>query len=75
MVDGGVDAEEPVVDFVEGLHLNGLVLGVVFRKVEGELLRDALGVDGGQYLRLPLVEYRQHGIIDIVVEKDDALLG
>jgi len=75
VVDGVVDAEEPVVDFVEGLHLDRLILGVVLREVERELLRDTLGVDGGRHLRLPLVEYRQHGVIDIVVEKDDVLLG
>jgi len=75
VIDGVVDAEEAVVDFVEGLYLNGLILGVVLREVERELLRDALGVDGGRHLCLPLVEYRQYGIIDIVVEEDDALLG
>ena len=83
---------------VKLLHVDGLVLGVVFRKVERELLCDALGVDGGSYIsfadvtlarrneRVPFalalrnfglafVEHRQHGIINIVVKKDDALLG
>ena len=47
----------------------------MFRKVERELLRDALGVDGGSYFRLALVEHRQNGIVDIVVEEDDVLFG
>ena len=42
MVDGIVDAEETVVDFVELFHLDGLVLGVVLLKVERELLLDFL---------------------------------
>ena len=96
VVDGVIDAKEAVVDFVEGLHLDRLILGVVLREVEGELLCDALGVDGGSYIsfadvtlarqneRVPFalalrnvglafIEHRQHGIINIVVKKDDAL--
>ena len=34
MIDGIVDAEETVVDFVELFHLDGLVLGVVLLNVE-----------------------------------------
>ena len=73
MIDGVVDAEETVVDFVELFHLDGLVLGIVFRKVKRQLLFDFLGVDGGCHLGLTLIEHRQHGIVNIVVEKDDAL--
>ena len=47
----------------------------MFREVERELLRNAFAVDGDRDLRLALVEHRQNGIIDIVVEEDDALLG
>ena len=75
MIDGIVDAEETVVDFVELFHLDGSVLGVVLLKVERELLLDLLGVDGGGDFLPLLVEHRQHGIIYIVVEEDDALLG
>ena len=62
MIDNVVDTEKPVVDFVEQFHLNGLILGIVLRKVEGELLRDALGVDGGSHLRLPLVKLMVHSL-------------
>lgn len=33
MVDCVVDAEETVVDFIKGLHLDGLILGIVLSKV------------------------------------------
>lgn len=75
MVDSIVDAEETVVDFVELFHLDGLVLGVVLLKVERELLLDFLGVDGGRDFLPSLVEYRQHGVVHIVVEQHDAFLG
>ena len=74
MVDGIVEAKVSVVNTVELLHVDGLVLDVVLCKVERELLLDFFGVDGGCHLGAPLVEHRQHGIIDIVVEKYDALL-
>ena len=74
MVDSIVYAKVAVVDTVELFYVDGLVLDVVFRKVERELLLDFFGVDGGCHLGAPLVEHRQHGIIDIVVEKYDALL-
>ena len=48
MIDGIVDAEETVVDFVELFHLDGLVLGVVLLKIERELLFDFLCVDCGR---------------------------
>ena len=70
-----VDAEVAVVDAVILLHVDGRVLGIMLREVERELLCDALGVDGGSYFRLALVEHGQNGIVDIVVEEDDALLG
>ena len=75
MIDGVVDAEVSVVNPVELLHLDGLVLCVVLFEVEQKLLLDLLGVDGGRHLSLALVEHRQHGIVDIVVEENDALLG
>ena len=75
MVDGIVDAEETVVDFVELFHLDGLVLGVMLLKVERELLLDLLGVDGGRDFLPSLVEHRQHGVVHIVVEQYDAFLG
>ena len=37
MIDRVVDAEETVVGFVELLHVDGLVLSVVLRKVEWQL--------------------------------------
>ena len=75
MIDGVVDAEVAVVNTVVLLHVDRLVLGVVLREVERKLLFDLLGVDGGRHLGLTLVEHRQHGIVYIVVEEDDALLG
>ncbi len=75
MIDGVVDAEVAVVNSVELLHFDGLVLGVVLFEVERKLLLDLLGVDGGRNLRLALVEHRQHGVVDIVVEQHNALLG
>ena len=84
MIDGIVDAEETVVDFVELFHLDGLVLGVrssssrgipVLLKVERELLFDFLCVDGGRDFLPSLVEHRQHGVVHIVIEQNDAFLG
>lgn len=75
MIDGAVYTEEAVVDFVEGLHLDGLILGVMFLNVQRELLLDLLGVDGGGNFLAAFVEHRQHSIIDIVVEQHDAFLG
>ena len=75
MVDGVVDAEETVVDFIVELHLDGLVLGVVLFEVKRKLLLDLLGIDGGRDFRLPLVKHSQHGVVHIVIEDNDALLG
>lgn len=84
MIDGAVYTEEAVVDFVEGLHLDGLILGVMFLNVQRELLLDLLGVDGGGNFLAAFVEHCQHSIIDIVrstssrgipVEQHDAFLG
>ena len=50
MIDGVVDAQEAVVYLVEGLDVDGLVLGVVLGEVERELLLYLLGIDGD---RLP----------------------
>ena len=84
MIDGVVDAEVAVVYLVVYLHVDGLILRVrssssrgipVLFEVERKLLLDLLGVDGGRHLRLALVEHRQHGIIDIVVEQHNTLLG
>ena len=75
VIDGAVDAEETVVDFVELFHLDGLVLGIVLLKIERELLLDLLGVDGGGDFLPSLVEHRQHGVVHIVVEQYDAFLG
>lgn len=75
MVDGVVDAKETVMHFVERLHLDGLVLDVVLLKVERELLLDLLGVDGGGDFLPSLVEHRQHGVVNIIVEQHDAFLG
>lgn len=70
MIDSIVDAKESVVYLLEGLQVDGLVLSIVLRKVERNLLRDALGVNGGQNLGFTLVEHRQDGIIYIVAEKN-----
>ena len=75
VIDGAVDAEETVVDFVELFHLDGSVLGVVLLKVERELLLDLLGVDGGGDFLPSLVEHRQHGVVHIIVKQHDTLLG
>ena len=75
MVDGAIDAEETVVDFVKLFHLDGLVLGVMFCKVERELLLDFLCVDGGRDFLPSFVEHRQHGVVHIVIEQHDAFLG
>ena len=73
MVDGVVNAKVAVVDLVELLHVDGLVLGIVFRKVKRQLLFDFLGVDGSRHLGLAFVEHRQHGIINIVIKENNAL--
>lgn len=75
MIDRVVYAKVAVVNAVVLLHIDGRVLGIVFRKVERELLRNTLGVDGGRNLGLALVEHSQNGIVHIVIEEDDALLG
>ena len=63
-----IDAEVAVVNTVVLLHFDGLVLCVVLREVERELLRDFLGIDGSRNIHPPLVEHHQHGIIYIVIE-------
>ena len=75
MIDGVVDTEVAVVNTVVLLHVDRLVLSIVLHKVERKLLFDLLGIDSGRNLGLTLVEHRQHGIIYIVIEEDDALLG
>ena len=73
MVNGVIDAKVAVVDPVKLLHIYGLVLCVVLRKVERQLLLNFLCVDGGRHFGPTLVKHRQHSIINIVVEKDDTL--
>ena len=75
MIDGVVDTQVAVVNTVVLLHIDGLVLSIMLRKVERKLLLDLLCVDGGRNLGLALVKHRQHGIIYIVIEEDDALFG
>ena len=74
MIDCVVDTEVAVMNTVELLHVDGLVLGVMFINVERQLLPDLPGVDGGGYLGVTLVEHRQNGIINIIVEKHNALI-
>ena len=75
MIDRVVYAKVAVVNTVVLLHIDSLVLSIMFRKVERKLLLDLLGVDGGRNLGLALVEHSQNGIVHIVIEEDDALLG
>ena len=50
MIDGVVDTQVAVVNTVVLLHVDGLVLSIMLRKVERKLLLDLLCVDGGRNL-------------------------
>ena len=71
MVDVIVDDKEPIVRLIERLDVDGRILGVVTGKIQLQLLRDLLGIDGGRNSCTPLVKQGQHGFVNVVVEKDD----
>ena len=75
MIDCIVDAQESVVHLLEGLNFDGLVLGIMLRKVEQKLLRDVFGVYSCRYFRLSFIEYSQYSVVHIVVEENYLFLG
>lgn len=75
MIDGIVDAEKAVVGAVEHGHGDWAVLGVVLGDVKRQLLRNSLGVYLCYNVLFAFVEECQHGVVNIIVEQDNAFLG
>lgn len=75
VVDLVVDKQEAVVSAVEGVDRDGCILRIVALEVELQLLADVAGVYGGRHAAVALVEQGEHGVVDIVVNKHEAVFA
>lgn len=70
-----VDDEEAVVGVFEFFHRYGGVLLVVFFEVEGKLPGNRLGVDCGGDILFAFGEQGEDGVVDVVINQDEAFVG
>ena len=75
MVNGIIDAQEPVVRTVERHKINRCVLCVVFSDINLDLRQKHLGIDLSRYAFLAFIKHLQHTIIGIVINEDDTSFG
>lgn len=75
MIDIVINAKEAVMRQAECRNSNRCILGIMSVNIKLELTTYLLGIDDGRHIAFSLVKQCQHSFVNIVVDKDNALLG